>query len=60
MKKYALTIIAALFATNSFATEIPKRVQQKILAGAPELDHRHPTGFEAKTGWCGSQIPATR
>jgi type I restriction enzyme M protein len=23
-------------------------------------DHRHPTGFEAKTGWCGSQIPATR
>jgi len=38
MKRIALTIIAALFATNAFATEISKRVQQKILAGAPEID----------------------
>lgn len=38
MKKLALTIVAALFATNAFAIEIPKRVQKKLLAGAPEID----------------------
>jgi hypothetical protein len=36
MKKIALTIIAAILATNAFATEIPKRVQQRIIAAAPE------------------------
>jgi hypothetical protein len=36
--KTGLTIIAALLATNAFAAEIPKRVQQRVLAGAPELD----------------------
>jgi para-nitrobenzyl esterase len=38
MKRHALTIIATLFATNAFAAEIPKRVQQRILAAAPEID----------------------
>jgi acetyl esterase/lipase len=38
MKRHALTIIAALFATNAFAADIPKRVQQRILAAAPEID----------------------
>jgi acetyl esterase/lipase len=38
MKRIALTIIAAWFATSAFAIEIPKRVQKKILAAAPELD----------------------
>lgn len=30
--------MVAFFATNAFAIEIPKRVQQRILAAAPELD----------------------
>lgn len=38
MKTFALTIIAALFATSAYAAEIPKRVQKKILAGAPAID----------------------
>lgn len=38
MKKYFLTIIAALCATNVHAGEIPKRVQKQILAAAPEID----------------------
>ena len=38
MTRIALTIIAALFATNAFAADIPKRVQKKILAGAPAID----------------------
>ena len=38
MKKIALMIVAALFATNAFATEIPERAQKKILAVAPEID----------------------
>ena len=38
MKYISLPIIAALIATNSFAIEIPKRVQKKILTAAPELD----------------------
>lgn len=38
MKSTALTIIAALFATNAFAVEIPKRTQKKILDAVPELD----------------------
>lgn len=38
MKNIAITIIAVLFATNAFATEIPKRVQKRILAGAPAID----------------------
>ncbi|TWU44801.1 hypothetical protein Poly51_58670 [Rubripirellula tenax] len=40
MKTIALTFIAALFAVDALATEIPipKRVQKKILAGAPEID----------------------
>lgn len=37
MKSFVITIIAALFATNAFAVEIPKRAQKKILAAAPEL-----------------------
>ncbi len=38
MRKTALTIIVALFATNAFAMEIPKRIQRKILVAAPEID----------------------
>lgn len=40
MKTIALTFIAALFAVDAFATEppIPKRVQNRILAAAPEID----------------------
>jgi hypothetical protein len=38
MKNIAITIIAALFATNAIAVEIPERVQRKLLAAAPETD----------------------
>lgn len=38
MKRYILAILVALFATNAFSAEIPKRVQKKILAVAPEID----------------------
>jgi acetyl esterase/lipase len=38
MNKTALTIIAAILATQAFALEIPKRFQNKILAAAPEVD----------------------
>jgi para-nitrobenzyl esterase len=38
MKKAFPTLIAAIFATQAFATEIPKRVQQRIIAAAPETD----------------------
>ncbi|WP_197167879.1 alpha/beta hydrolase [Neorhodopirellula pilleata] len=34
----AFTIVVSLFATNAFAIEVPKRVQKKILAAAPEID----------------------
>lgn len=35
---FVSTLIAAAFATNAFAVEIPKRAQKKILTVAPELD----------------------
>jgi len=38
MKRIAVTIIAAALATHALAIEIPKRVQKKILAAAPEID----------------------
>lgn len=38
MKNITLTIIGALLTTNALAMDIPKRVQQKILATAPEID----------------------
>lgn len=38
MKKTALIIIAASFAADAFAMELPKRVQRKILEAAPEAD----------------------
>ncbi|TWU04781.1 EF-hand domain-containing protein [Stieleria varia] len=40
MKTIALTFIAVLFAADALATEIPipKRVQKRILAAAPEID----------------------
>lgn len=43
MKTIAFTFIAALFAADALATEtpIPKRVQKRILAAAPEIDLNH-------------------
>jgi acetyl esterase/lipase len=38
MKRHALTILAALFATSVLAADIPPRVQKKILAFAPGVD----------------------
>lgn len=53
MKNITVTIIAALFVTNAFAIEIPKRVQRKISDAAPEIDLDHDgeiTMDELKTG----------
>lgn len=38
MKRYALTLIVVLSASNVIAAEIPQRFQKKILAAATEMD----------------------
>lgn len=53
MNTITLPIIAAFFATHVFADEIPKRVQRKLLAAAPEIDLNRDgeiTGEELDTG----------